>query len=118
MTHARRWFMLLAACLGALALAGCAVGAAQPAVGGKASAIASRPAAPSSAAPSAKHVPPDVNVAAFNALARREASAWPSSPLGKVWKTGLVVPVAEKAKPRKISIDTGSTTSEHSAIEA
>ena len=95
MTHARRWFMLLAACLGALALAGCAVGAAQPAVGGKASAIASRPAAPSSAAPSAKHVPPDVNVAAFNALARREASAWPSSPLGKVWKTGLVVPVAD-----------------------
>ncbi|MCB0896784.1 MAG: Hsp20 family protein [Nocardioides sp.] len=30
----------------------------------------------------------------------------------------LVVPVAEKAKPRKIQIDTGTTTPEHSAIEA
>jgi hypothetical protein len=36
-----------------------------------------------------------VNVAAFNALAKQEASAWPQSPLGKIWSTGLVVPVAD-----------------------
>ena len=30
----------------------------------------------------------------------------------------LVVPVAEKAKPRKIEVDTGSTASSRQAIEA
>jgi hypothetical protein len=32
-----------------------------------------------------------VNVAAFDALARQEASTWTRSPLAKVWRTGLVV---------------------------
>jgi hypothetical protein len=32
-----------------------------------------------------------VNVAAFNSLARQEASAWARSPLAKAWRTGLVV---------------------------
>jgi hypothetical protein len=32
-----------------------------------------------------------VNVAAFNTLARQEASAWARSPLAKVWRTGLVL---------------------------
>ncbi len=91
MTHARCGFMLFAVCLGVTALAGCAVGATQPAVGGKASAITSQPASPAPAMPS----PQGVNVAAFNALARQEASAWPNSPLGKIWKTGLVVPLAD-----------------------
>lgn len=98
MTHAGRRFTLLAACLGVTALAGCAVGAARPAVGatrpaagGQASAVSSQPPSPASAAAS----PQGVNVAAFNALARQEASAWPNSPLGKVWKTGLVVPLAD-----------------------
>jgi hypothetical protein len=36
-----------------------------------------------------------VNVAAFNALARQEASAWRQSPLGKVWTTGLVISPAD-----------------------
>ncbi len=35
--------------------------------------------------------PEGVNVAAFNALARQEASAWARSPLAKAWRTGLVV---------------------------
>ena len=85
MTHAKRRFMLLAACLGVTALAGCA-GATQPAVGGQASAVASSPAS--------GPLPKDMNVAAFHALARHEASEWPQSPLGKAWKTGLVIPGA------------------------
>jgi hypothetical protein len=32
-----------------------------------------------------------VNVAAFNALARQEASAWARSPLASAWRTGLVL---------------------------
>ena len=91
MTHARRQFMLFAACLGVTVLAGCAVGAAQPAVGGQASSVTSQPPSPASAAAS----PQDVNVAAFHALAKQEATTWPQSPLGKVWQTGLVVPVAD-----------------------
>lgn len=84
--HARRRFMLLVASLGVTALAGCAVGA-TPAVGGQASA----PASSARAVPSSQ----GVAVGAFRALARQEASDWPQSPLGKVWKTGLVIPSAD-----------------------
>jgi hypothetical protein len=90
MTHTRRQLALLAACLGVPALAGC-VGATQPAAGCQASAATSQPASSASAGPS----PQGVNVAAFDALAKQEASAWPQSPLGKVWKTGLVIPAAD-----------------------
>jgi hypothetical protein len=90
MAHARRWFMVLVAWVGVTALAGCAAGAA-PAAGGQASAVTSRPASSASAVPS----PQGVAVAAFHALARQEASDWPRSPLGKVWKTGLVIPSAD-----------------------
>jgi hypothetical protein len=37
-----------------------------------------------------------VNVAAFNSLARQEASAWARSPLAKAWRTGLVVLTADE----------------------
>lgn len=103
MTHTMRRLALLGACLGLTALAGCTAGTAQPAVStaqpaasatrspaGQASAVASQPATPASPAP----VPTDVNVAAFRALAEREAKAWPGSPLGKAWKAGLVIPSA------------------------
>ena len=113
MTRARHRLALLAACLGVSAVAGCAVAspgqpaggtarrsAAAPASAAPASAVASPPAArPASPAtspgpsPSASQM--GVNVAAFDALARQEASAWPNSALGKVWKTGLVIPVAD-----------------------
>jgi len=81
MTRARRRFTLLA-CLGVTALAGCSSGA---------SGVTSQPASLASAVPS----PQGVDVAAFHALARQEASDWPQSPLGKVWKTGLVIPSAD-----------------------
>jgi hypothetical protein len=83
MSHARRRFMLLAACFGVTALVGCTAG-------GQAPVVASQPAPSASAAPS----PQGVSIAAFRALARQEASQWPQSPLGKVWKTSLVVPSA------------------------
>jgi hypothetical protein len=76
--------MLLAACLVVMALAGCTVG-------GQVSAAKSQPASPTSA----MALPQDMNVAAFHALAEQEASAWPRSPLGKVWKTSLVIPSAD-----------------------
>ena len=87
MTHARRRFILLAACLGVTALAGC-TGGATSAVGCQASAVTSQPASPTSAAPPLQ----GVNAAAFHALARHEANDWPQSPLGKAWKTSLVIP--------------------------
>lgn len=90
MTHARRRFMLLVGFVGVTALAGCAAGA-TPAVGGHASGVTSQPASSASAVPS----PQGVDVAAFHALARQEASDWARSPLGKVWKTGLVIPSAD-----------------------
>lgn len=99
MARARYLLALLAACLGMSAVAGCAVaGSRQPAspAGRSASAAASPPAArPASLAPSPSPPQTGVNVAAFRALAKQEASAWPRSPLGKVWKTGLVVPLAD-----------------------
>jgi hypothetical protein len=93
-THARRRFVMLAACLGVAALAGCTAGAARPAAtaaGGPPSVTTSQPVPP----PSAMPVPTDMNVAAFHALAEQEAAAWPQSPLGKAWKTGIVVPSAD-----------------------
>ena len=109
MARARHRLALLAACLGVSAVAGCAVASpgqpaggtagrssAAPASAPPASAVASPPAAhPAPTAPSPSPSPTGVNVAAFNALARLEASAWPNSALGKVWKTGLVIPVAD-----------------------
>lgn len=88
MTHAARRFMLLAGCLGVTALAGCTAGVSQPAAGGPASAVTSQPASP-------MPVPTDMNVSAFNALAKQEARDWPQSPLGKAWKTRLVIPPDE-----------------------
>jgi hypothetical protein len=75
---------LVAACLGALAIAGCTAG---PAAGPAVSYAASQPPSP---APSWR--PPPAEVAAFHALAEQEAGAWPRSPLGKIWKTGVVIP--------------------------
>ena len=120
MVRAGHRLALLVAGLGVGAVAGCAVASpGQPAGGtaprsgaasasAPASAVASPPAAraaspatstsPStrpSTSPSTSPSPAGVNVAAFNALARQEASAWPNSALGKVWKTGLVIPVAD-----------------------
>lgn len=99
MSARRRLFAPLAACLGLVALAGCAaVSSTHPArpataaVGRSAYPGAPRP---TSLTPSASLSPEGVNVAAFNALARQEASAWARSSLGKIWKTGLVVPVAD-----------------------
>jgi hypothetical protein len=37
-----------------------------------------------------------VNVAAFNSLARQEATAWARSPLARAWRTGLVVLTADE----------------------
>ena len=120
MVRARHRLALVAACLGVSAVAGCAVASPGQPAGGTAGRSASAPAAPVAPAPasapaSAVASPPaarpaspptspnpsaslsltGVNVAAFNALARQEASAWPNSALGKVWKTGLVIPVAD-----------------------
>jgi hypothetical protein len=88
MRHARRWLLLLAVGLGLAALAGCAGGGGS--AGGLPSVSTSQPAPPPSPAPT----PQGVNIAAFHALARLEASAWPRSPLAQTWKTGLVIPSA------------------------
>jgi hypothetical protein len=76
--------MLLAGCLGVTALGGCAPG-------GQVSAIPSQPPSSATVAPT----PRGVDLAAFRALARHEASDWPHSPLGKAWKTGIVIPSAD-----------------------
>jgi hypothetical protein len=97
----RRPLALVAACLGLAAIAGCSSASSTPPAGTvKAAASPSvsymdsvsevSPAAqPAStqAAPS----PVGVNVAAFNALARQEATTWARSSLAKVWRTGLVL---------------------------
>jgi hypothetical protein len=69
---------------------GLRAGGAASAIGCQAPAVTSRPASPALAVP----LPQGVNVAAFRALARQEASDWPQSPLGKAWKTSLVIPSA------------------------
>jgi hypothetical protein len=107
MARARHRLAFVAACLGLTAVAGCAVASsgkpASPvaaAVSPSVSAGAPTPAAPTDTPPASPALSPGpspagVNVAAFNALARHEASAWPNSPLGKVWQTGLVIPLAD-----------------------
>jgi hypothetical protein len=93
----RRSFSLLAACLGLVALAGCAVragssSAAGPATThvGSAGVQASAPLSPA-ARPAASPPPGTVNVRAFDTLARQEAVAWARSPLAQAWRSGLVV---------------------------
>ncbi len=82
------------ACLGLAAIAGCAAASTpshQRRQGGAARAVSpdSAAVAPTASRRAARH--PGVNVAAFDALARQEATAWARSPLAKVWRTGLVV---------------------------
>ena len=97
----RRPLALVAACLGLAAVAGCATASSAPPVGTvKAGASPSAsymdsvsevsPAA-QPASPSGAPSPEGVNVAAFDALAGQEASAWERSPLAKMWRTGLVL---------------------------
>jgi hypothetical protein len=90
----RRSFFLLAACLGLVAVVGCAASAGNSSAAGTAATSvggvglpASAPTAMSTASPP----PGAVNVGAFDALARQEAVAWARSPLAKAWRTGLVV---------------------------
>jgi len=97
----RRPLALAAACLGLAAVIGCAAaGSTRPAGADKAAASpsvspvdsvseVSPPGQPTS--PAAAPSPEGVNVAAFDALAGREASAWARSPLARAWGTGLVV---------------------------
>src|ERR1700722_62420 len=94
----RRSLPLLAVCLAAAAVAGCAAsavgstaaGSAATSVGGVGAPVPA-PTAMSTASPP----PGAVNVGAFDALARQEAVAWARSPLAKAWRTGLVVPAPE-----------------------
>jgi hypothetical protein len=83
----RRSLSLFAACLGLVAVAGCAAKPAATAVVGDEGVRAASPTAPSTASPP----PGSVNVGAFGQLARQEAVAWARSPLAKAWRTGLVV---------------------------
>lgn len=90
----RRSLSLLAACLGIVAVAGCAANMSTSAVSrpgtnsvGSVGGPASMPTGMSTASPP----PGAVNVGAFDALARQEAVAWARSPLAKAWRTGLVV---------------------------
>jgi hypothetical protein len=90
----RRWFSLVAACLGLVAVAGCAASAGSSSAAGPATTYvgsvgvrASSPAARSTASPP----PGSVSVGAFDALAQQEAIAWARSPLAKAWRTGLVI---------------------------
>jgi hypothetical protein len=87
----RRLLAPLAAGLCVLAVAGCAAGSAV--AGGPAVSVATSrpvPPAPSPSASAPSPSPQGVDVTAFRALAKQEASAWSQSPLGKVWNTGLV----------------------------
>jgi hypothetical protein len=101
----RRPLALLAACLGLAAVAGCAAaGSTRPA--GSAAASARAPEyvvasavgqpVPQHSTPSLSPPPEGVNVAAFNSLARQEATAWARSPLARAWRTGLVVLTADE----------------------
>jgi hypothetical protein len=81
-------FACLLACLGLAAIAGCAAAAPGHPAGHPASS-ASAVGSASTASPSPS--PAGVNVAAFDALARQEATAWARSPLATEWRTGLVV---------------------------
>jgi hypothetical protein len=105
----RRPLALVVTCVGLAAVAGCAsASSALPAGAVKAGAspsvsywdsVSEVPPAAQPASPRAALSPEGVNVAAFDALARQEATAWARSPLAKAWRTGLVV------------LDTGSLAS-------
>jgi hypothetical protein len=101
----RRPLALLAACLCLVAAAGCA--AAGPTRSAGTAAASARPpdsvvapaagqSVPQHPTPSLPPPPEGVNVAAFNSLARQEASAWARSTLAKAWRTGLVVLTADE----------------------
>lgn len=89
MTHSKRPFALLVAGVCALTVAGCAT------AGSKASNFAAP--VPSSASlaamstPTVGSSPQGVNVAAFDALAKQEAAAWPKSAFAETWRTSLVI---------------------------
>lgn len=90
----RRSFSLLAACLGLVAVAGCAASAGSSSVVGPATTYVGSmgvPASSPAARPTASPPAGPVNVAAFDTLARQEAVAWARSPLAKAWRSGLVV---------------------------
>jgi hypothetical protein len=90
----RRSFSLLAACLGLVAVAGCAASAGSSSPAGPATTHVGStgvPPSPPTARPAASPPPGTVNVGAFDALARQEAVAWARSPLAKAWRAGLVV---------------------------
>jgi hypothetical protein len=105
----RRPLALAATCVGLAAMAGCAsasstlpAGAVKAGASPSVSYLDSVPEVPPAAQPAsprASSSPEGVNVAAFDALARREATAWARSPLAKAWRTGLVL------------LDTGSLAS-------
>jgi hypothetical protein len=102
----RRPLALLAACLGLVAVAGCAAaGSTRPAGTAAASARPSQydvvasavgEPVPQHSTPSVSPPPEGVNVAAFNSLARQEATAWARSPLARAWRAGLVVLTADE----------------------
>ena len=93
----RRPLALLAACLGLAVIAGCAASTSDlPSATPGNRAPSSAPASPSSAPASPASSAPRVNVAAFDALASREASAWARSALAVQWRTGLVVFLADE----------------------
>jgi hypothetical protein len=87
MTARRRLMALVGACLGVLAVAGCAAGL------GAGPAVSYTTSQPPSPAPSWS--PPPGEVAAFDALAKQVASAWPRSPVAKLWKTSFVIPASD-----------------------
>jgi hypothetical protein len=82
-------FACLLACLGLAAVAGCADAAPGLPTGHPAASASAVRSASTAASPSPS--PAGVNVAAFGALARQEATAWARSPLATEWRTGLVV---------------------------
>jgi hypothetical protein len=90
----RRSFSLLAACLGLVAVAGCAASTGSSSAAGPTTTYVGSmgvPASSPTARPAASPPPGTVNVGAFDTLARQEAVAWARSPLAKAWRTGLVV---------------------------
>jgi hypothetical protein len=106
----RRPLALVVTFVGLAAMAGCAsasstlpAGAVKPGASPSVSYLDSVSELPPAAQPASSRAaassPEGVNVAAFDALATQEATAWARSPLAKAWRTGLVV------------LDTGSLAS-------
>jgi hypothetical protein len=89
----RRLLSLLAACLGLVAVAGCAASAGTSSAAGPATTSVGNPGVHAAPGGRSAASPPrgTVNVGAFNALARQEAVAWARSPLAKAWRKGLVI---------------------------